>query len=45
MNPGIVDGMSVDEIKARFPDEWEKKLNEVSFLSLQEDKSSADCVQ
>ena len=28
MNPGVVDGMSVDEIKARFPDEWDKKLNE-----------------
>lgn len=30
MNPGVVDGMSVDEIKARFPDEWQKKLDEVS---------------
>jgi broad specificity phosphatase PhoE/HSP20 family molecular chaperone IbpA len=28
MNPGVVDGMSVDEVKARFPDEWDKKLNE-----------------
>lgn len=28
MNPGVVDGMSVDEIKARFPDEWDKKINE-----------------
>lgn len=28
MNPGVVDGMSVDEVKARFPEEWDKKLNE-----------------
>ncbi|UZJ54967.1 hypothetical protein CBS101457_004287 [Exobasidium rhododendri] len=28
MNPGVVDGMSVDEVKARFPDEWDKKLKE-----------------
>lgn len=28
MNPGIVDGMSADEVKDRFPDEWDKKLNE-----------------
>jgi len=28
MNPGVVDGMSVDEIKERFPDEWEKKQKE-----------------
>lgn len=28
MNPGVVDGMSVDEIRGRFPDEWDKKLNE-----------------
>ncbi|KAK0543199.1 hypothetical protein OC846_006500 [Tilletia horrida] len=28
MNPGIVDGMSAEEIKSRFPDEWEKKQKE-----------------
>ncbi|KAE8214205.1 hypothetical protein CF327_g2397 [Tilletia walkeri] len=28
MNPGIVDGMSAEEIKKRFPDEWEKKQKE-----------------
>ncbi|KAK0526766.1 hypothetical protein OC842_005084 [Tilletia horrida] len=28
MNPGVVDGMSVEEIKKRFPDEWEKKQKE-----------------
>ncbi|SJX61099.1 related to 6-phosphofructo-2-kinase [Sporisorium reilianum f. sp. reilianum] len=28
MNPGVVDGMSVDEVKQRFPDEYERKLRE-----------------
>jgi broad specificity phosphatase PhoE/HSP20 family molecular chaperone IbpA len=28
MNPGVVDGLSVEEIRGRFPDEWEKKINE-----------------
>ncbi|SPC61094.1 related to 6-phosphofructo-2-kinase [Ustilago sp. UG-2017b] len=28
MNPGIVDGMSVEEVKQRFPDEYERKLRE-----------------
>lgn len=28
MNPGIVDGMTVDEVKRRFPDEYERKLRE-----------------
>lgn len=28
MNPGVVDGMSVNEIRGRFPDEWDKKLSE-----------------
>lgn len=28
MNPGVVDGMSVDEVKKRFPDEYERKLRE-----------------
>jgi broad specificity phosphatase PhoE len=32
MNPGVVDGMSEDEIRARYPDEWEKKKVEVSVL-------------
>lgn len=30
MNPGVVDGMSAEAIKQRFPDEWQKKLSEVS---------------
>lgn len=29
LNPGVVDGMSEEEIRGRFPDEWEKKLTEV----------------
>ncbi|PWZ01068.1 bifunctional 6-phosphofructo-2-kinase/fructose-2,6-bisphosphate 2-phosphatase [Testicularia cyperi] len=28
MNPGVVDGMSVEEVKQRFPDEYERKLKE-----------------
>ncbi len=28
MNPGVVDGMTVDEVKRRFPDEYERKLRE-----------------
>lgn len=28
MNPGIVDGLSVDEIRNGYPDEWEKKIKE-----------------
>ncbi|CAD6887072.1 unnamed protein product [Tilletia controversa] len=28
MNPGVVDGMSAEEVKKRFPDEWEKKQKE-----------------
>ncbi|GAC97263.1 fructose-2,6-bisphosphatase [Pseudozyma hubeiensis SY62] len=28
MNPGIVDGMTVDEVKRRFPDEYERKVRE-----------------
>ncbi|EPQ31690.1 uncharacterized protein PFL1_01023 [Pseudozyma flocculosa PF-1] len=28
MNPGIVDGMSEEEIRKRYPDEWERKLRE-----------------
>ncbi|KAJ1034202.1 hypothetical protein NDA18_001067 [Ustilago nuda] len=28
MNPGIVDGMSMEEVKQRFPDEYERKLRE-----------------
>ncbi|KAJ1032531.1 hypothetical protein NDA16_000554 [Ustilago loliicola] len=28
MNPGVVDGMSVEEVKQRFPDEYERKLRE-----------------
>ncbi|PWN44022.1 bifunctional 6-phosphofructo-2-kinase/fructose-2,6-bisphosphate 2-phosphatase [Ceraceosorus guamensis] len=28
MNPGVVDGMSAEAIKLRFPDEWQKKLKE-----------------
>ena len=28
MNPGVVDGMTVDEVKLRFPDEYERKLRE-----------------
>lgn len=28
MNPGVIDGMSVSEIKKRYPAEWEKKTSE-----------------
>ncbi|SNX82396.1 related to 6-phosphofructo-2-kinase [Melanopsichium pennsylvanicum] len=28
MNPGVVDGMSVEDVKFRFPDEYERKLRE-----------------
>lgn len=28
MNPGVVDGMSIDDVKRRFPDEYERKLRE-----------------
>lgn len=28
MNPGVVDGMTVDEVRRRFPDEYERKLRE-----------------
>lgn len=28
MNPGVIDGLSTEEIKARFPDEWDKKMRE-----------------
>ena len=28
MNPGIVDGMSVEDVKRRFPDEYERKMRE-----------------
>ena len=32
MNPGVVDGMSVEEIQKRYPDEWERKQKEVRSL-------------
>lgn len=28
MNPGVVDGMTVEQVKRRFPDEYERKLRE-----------------
>lgn len=28
MNPGVIDGMSISEIKKRYPAEWEKKMKE-----------------
>ncbi|KDN46291.1 bifunctional 6-phosphofructo-2-kinase/fructose-2,6-bisphosphate 2-phosphatase [Tilletiaria anomala UBC 951] len=28
LNPGVVDGMTAEEIKQRYPDEWEKKFQE-----------------
>ncbi|PWN32882.1 6PF2K-domain-containing protein [Meira miltonrushii] len=28
LNPGVIDGLSEDEIKVRFPDEWDKKRRE-----------------
>jgi 6-phosphofructo-2-kinase/fructose-2,6-biphosphatase 4 len=28
MNPGVVDGMSIEEVKERYPDEYERKLRE-----------------
>lgn len=30
LNPGVVDGMTAEEIKQRYPDEWERKISEVS---------------
>ncbi|MCO5596132.1 hypothetical protein L7F22_050192 [Adiantum nelumboides] len=28
LNPGVIDGLSEEEIKVRFPDEWDKKRSE-----------------
>lgn len=28
INPGVVDGLSQEEIRARFPDEWDKKIKD-----------------
>lgn len=28
INPGVVDGLEADEIRAKFPDEWDKKLRD-----------------
>ncbi|CAO1628719.1 unnamed protein product [Sympodiomycopsis kandeliae] len=28
INPGVVDGLSQEEIRAKFPDEWDKKIND-----------------
>lgn len=34
LNPGVIDGLTPEEIQSKYPDEWQKKLAEVSESSV-----------